>query len=423
MARDIASRIAALVHRALGIDMPVGLRAFDGSRAGPADGPCVVLQSRRALRRLLWNPDELGLARGYIAGEIDVDGDLAEALRRARAAVTVPPKLDLATRAGIAVDAIRLGVLGFRPPPPVPEARPAGRLHSPRRDRDVIAYHYDLGNDFYRLLLDESMAYSCALWTSDGGTSDGGTSDGGTSDDAGYGIGDAQRDKLDLVCRKLGLHQGMRLLDVGCGWGSLVLHAAKEYGVQATGVTLSGAQAEFVRRRAAEAGLGDQVWVRCQDYREDVGGPYDAVASIEMGEHVGDEQYPTYAGVLREAVRPGGGLLLLQQMSHGPDAPGGGPFIESFIAPDMTMRPLGATVTYLERAGFEIRDVQAMREHYARTATAWAATLDERWDDAVALIGVARARVWRLYLVGGALAFADNRMGVDQILARRPDGA
>ncbi len=249
------------------------------------------------------------------------------------------------------------------------------------------------------------MAYSSGYWT---------------SDDPAYTVEDAQRDKLDLVCRKLGLQPGMRLLDVGCGWGSLSLHAAEHYGARVTGVTLSREQRAFVQARVAERGLGDRVEVRLQDYREVGDPPFDAAASIEMGEHVGEDNYPTFAAGFRRLLRPHG-RVLIQQMSRR-TRPGGGPFIEAYIAPDMTMRPVGETVELLEDAGLEVRDVHALREHYVRTVHAWYRTFEDNWETAVAMVGEEVARVWRLYLVGGALAFEEGRMGVDQILAvRRAD--
>jgi cyclopropane-fatty-acyl-phospholipid synthase len=398
----VAPELAGLMERLLGAKLPVGVRAWDGSRAGSPDGPCVVLNSRRALRHVLWQPGELGLARAYVTGELDVEGDLAEGLSRfwrLGREVSLKPRDWLE----VARLAVRLGVIGPRPAPPVSEARLGGRLHTRGRDRAAIAHHYDLSNEFYEVLLDPHMAYSCAYWT---------------SEEPGYGLVDAQTDKLDLICRKLDLSPGMKLLDVGCGWGSLVIHAASQYGVHATGITLSEQQRDHVMKRVASAGLTDKVEVRLQDYREITGPAFDAVASIEMGEHVGEENYPTYAATLFRLLKPTG-RLVLQQMSRGAVAPGGGAFIETYIAPDMTMRPIGATLGHLAAAGFEIRDVQAMREHYVWTCRAWADTLQKRWSDVVALVGVEQARVWRLYLAGGALAFAGNRMGVDQIVAVR----
>jgi cyclopropane-fatty-acyl-phospholipid synthase len=406
----VATRLAAIVRELTGTELPVRIRAWDGSEAGPADGPVLVIRSRRALRRLLWAPGELGLARAYVTGDIDVEGELADGFRRAwqvaRSRPAAPVRLSLRGRARATVTAARLGAIGLAPKAPVSEARLAGRMHTRGRDRAAIAHHYDLSNDFYALLLDETMAYSSAYFTRPG-----------------QALVDAQRAKLDLICTKLGLEPGMRLLDVGCGWGSLILHAAEHYGVHATGVTLSEQQRDHVAKQIAERGLADRVSVRLQDYRElaAAGATFDAVSSIEMGEHVGEEQYPTYAGILFGALRPEG-RLLLQQMSRRQDAaPGGGAFIEAYIAPDMHMRPLSQTVAHLERAGFEIRDVQALREHYVTTVQHWIDTFEERYDEFAALVGEEVARVWRLYLVGGALSFEEGRMGVDQILAVRSD--
>lgn len=430
----LAAELAAVAERVLGGPLPVGLRAWDGSTAGAAGRPggpavpTIVLASPRALRRLLWHPGELGLAQAYVTGELDVEGDLAAGLRLVRAAPSGPgagSRRTLAAALPLAVRALASSgrwrdLLGPPLPPPPSQARlPSrlrSRLHSPSRDRAAIAHHYDLSNDFYALILDEHLAYSCGYWT---------------SDDPAYTITDAQADKLAMVCRKLGLRPGQRLLDVGCGWGSLSLYAARELGVRVTGITLSARQAEFVAERAARAGLGDRVQVRLKDYRalERPGGQaFDAVASLEMGEHVGQSGYPGYAETLCRMVAPGG-RVLVQQMSRGvarsaregrDGHPGGGEFIEAYIAPDMHMRPVGETVAFLERAGLEVRDVHGMREHYARTAAAWLATLESRWDAVVSLVGEEMARVWRLYLVGGGLAFEEGRMGVDQILAVRP---
>ncbi|EOD64137.1 SAM-dependent methyltransferase [Amycolatopsis vancoresmycina] len=407
MPNTTAHRLASFAEKLLGGPLPVGLRTWDGTRAGPEDAPVVVLRNRRALRRLLYAPGELGLARAYVTGDLDVEGDLADGFRRIWALTRTGElnRVDLKPRdwAEAVALAARLGVAGLPPKPPAEEARLSGKLHSLLRDRSAIAHHYDLGNAFYQLLLDESMAYSSAYFTTES-----------------QSLEQAQYDKLELICRKLGLRPGMRLLDVGCGWGSLLVHAAKHHGVEAVGITLSAEQLQHVRARLAQHDLEDRVEVRRQDYRELPDAPFDAVASIEMGEHVGEVNYPAYAATLHRMVKPGG-RVLLQQMSRGHVAPGGGAFIERYIAPDMTMRPVGRTLDHLESAGFEVRDVHAMREHYVWTVRAWAATLEENWADVVALIGETGARVWRLYLVGGALAFEENRMGVDQILAVRPD--
>ncbi len=406
MPNSTAHRLASFAEQLLGGQLPVGLRTWDGTRAGPEDAPTVVLRNRRALRRLLYAPGELGLARAYVTGDLDVEGDLADGFRRiwslTRTGELNRVKIGPRDWAGAVSLAARLGVAGPPPKPPAEEARLSGKLHSLRRDKSAIAHHYDLGNAFYQLLLDDSMAYSSAYFTS-----------------GSQSLEQAQHDKLEMICRKLGLRPGMRLLDVGCGWGSLLVHAAKHHGVHAVGITLSAEQLQHVRGRLAQHDLEDRVEVRRQDYRELPDAPFDAVASIEMGEHVGEANYPTYTATLHKMVKPGG-RVLIQQMSRGNVAPGGGAFIERYIAPDMTMRPVGRTVEHLENAGLEVRDVHAMREHYVWTVRAWADTLEENWADVVALIGETGARVWRLYLVGGALAFEENRMGVDQILSVRP---
>jgi cyclopropane-fatty-acyl-phospholipid synthase len=408
-ATGVAPRLSAAFGRLFGAELPVRLRAWDGSTAGEQDGPTVVLRSSLAIRQLLWQPGELGLARAYVSGELEVDGDIRDGLKRCWAAFGQRAgrfRLSPASFVRLISLAASLGVLGARPAPPPQEARLGGRLHAKSRDRAAIAHHYDLGNSFYELILDPQMAYSCGYWR---------------RDDPDYQLVDAQRDKLDLICEKLQLRAGQRLLDVGCGWGSLILHAVRHYGVHATGITLSAAQRAHVLAKVDALGLTDRVEVRLQDYRElavAADGPFDAVASIEMGEHVGERNYAIYSAALHRMLRPGG-RLLLQQMSRGGVAPGGGAFIESYIAPDMTMRPLHQTLGYLQRAGLEIRQVEALREHYVRTIDAWAQTLEQRWDEAVELVGLGWARVWRLYLAGGALAFEENRMGVDQILATR----
>lgn len=409
-----AQRIEPLIDRLLGGALPVRVRMWDGSETGPRDAPTVHVRSRRALRRLLWEPGELGLAEAYITGDIDLAEDLGDGLRAMRRAVRerglTPPAPGLADRVKAAGLALRLGAVGPRPPVPAARAGLSGALHSKARDRAAISHHYDLSNAFYTLLLDETMAYSCGYWTSDAPD---------------YGPADAQRDKLELICRKLGLRPGARLLDIGCGWGSLTLYAAERHGVRVTAVTLAAEQAAHVRAQVAERGLEDLVEVLTIDYRDiaarpETVGAYDAVSTIEMGEHVGDAEYPAFTAILHSALKPRG-RAMVQQMSRGTTAPGGGAFIESYIAPDMHMRPLGETVGLLEGSGLEVRDVESLREHYVLTVEAWRRTLEDRWAEFVALVGEETARVWRLYLVGGALAFEERRMGVDQILCVRPD--
>jgi cyclopropane-fatty-acyl-phospholipid synthase len=407
----VATTLAAAAEPFVGGDLPVRLRAWDGSEAGPANAPLVEVRSPDALRRLLWHPGELGAAQAYVTGELEVPGDLEQALTHA---FTVGRARGVAgRRPGAAALAHgvrllrRLGAIGRPPAPPSSQARTRGRLHSPQRDRQAISHHYDLSNEFYSLILDPSMAYSCAYY----------------GDDPQQSVESAQRAKLDLVCRKLGLESGSTLLDVGCGWGSLSLHAAEHVGARVTGVTIAAEQKRFIDQRIRERGLGGRVDIRLQDYREiPERDHFDAVGSVEMGEHVGERHYPTYVEVLRRAVRPGG-RVLVQQMSRNGRHPGGGPFIESFIAPDMYMRPVGETVAYLDAGGLEVRDVHALREHYVHTVAGWRASFEAHLPELTALVGEEVVRVWRLYLVGSALAFSDGRMGVDQILCVRPGAA
>ncbi|MGZ5399514.1 MAG: class I SAM-dependent methyltransferase [Nocardioides sp.] len=412
-ATGVAQRLAEALRPFVGGDLPVRLTAWDGSTTGPEDAPHVELRSPDALRRMVWHPGELGAAQAYVSGELDVHGDLAEALthafavaedRELRGSRPTPAALASAIRA-----AVGLGVLSRPPAPPLSQARMRGRLHTTLRDRRAIAHHYDLSNDFYELLLDPAMAYSCGYWTST------------DPDRDGYGVADAQRDKLDLVCRKLGLEPGQTLLDVGCGWGSLSLHAAEHFGAQVTGVTIAAEQKRFIDARIAERGLADRVEIRLQDYREvPERDHFDAVGSLEMGEHVGEGNYPTYAEVLRRSVKPGGRVLVQQMSRKRGRWPGGGPFIERFIAPDMYMRPVGETVAHLERGGLEGRDVHGLREHYVWTVQAWLDTFERNLPRLVELVGEEVTRVWRLYLTGGMLTFRDGRMGVDQLLCVRP---
>jgi cyclopropane-fatty-acyl-phospholipid synthase len=412
----------------LGAPLPLRLRVWDGSEAGPANGPVLVLRTPRAVRRILWQPGELGLARAWVAGELTIEGDLYEALDRLSGVLwesqdgqdgqpSAAVRCATAIRAmGAAGDTFRLlGLLGGLP---LPLARPAeeiarrrGRAHTKGRDRSAISHHYDVGNDFYRLVLGSSLVYSCAYW-----------SDGPKESS----LEQAQHDKLDLVCRKLALRPGQRLLDVGCGWGSMALHAAARYGVRVTGVTISVEQAELARKRVAEAGLTDRIDIRVQDYREVADGPFDAISSIGMAEHVGAEAYRTYATRLYGLLRPGGRLLnhqIARRPIRAEESYRLNGFIDRYVFPDGELAPVGSTVSLLEEAGFEVRDVEGLREHYALTLRAWGANLEENWAEAVRLAGAGRARVWRLYMAACAVGFERNTMGVNQVLAVRTDQA
>ena len=407
----IAAKLAVLLENLLQTPIPVRLRAWDGSEAGPTGTPILVVHHRRALRRLMWQPNELGLARAYVSGEIDVEGDLYDALSRLAALIWRSPEIHGLPIRAVAGDLIRLRIIGMQPKPPPEEMVVSGTRHSRGRDRQAVSQHYDVGNEFYRIVLGPSMVYSCAYWT-------------GTGPD--YDLADAQRDKLDLICRKLDLRSGQRLLDVGCGWGSLAMHAAREYGVRVLGITLSSEQADYARKLVAEAGLSDLVEIRVQDYRDLDDGPFDAISSIGMAEHVGTQPYVEYARILYGQLKPGGRVLNHQIAAIHPQPKGNGrSFIDAYVFPDGELVPIGTTVSLIEEAGFEVRDVQALREHYARTLRAWVANLEADWSRAVRLTSAGRARVWRLYMAASALAFEHGRIGVNQVLAVRThrDGA
>ncbi|MEU9996066.1 cyclopropane-fatty-acyl-phospholipid synthase family protein [Streptomyces sp. NPDC050848] len=408
---DAAARLTTLAEDLLGSPLPVRLRAWDGSEAGPTDAPVLIVRDRRALRRMLWKPGELGLARAWVAGEIDVEGDLYEVLDRLAGLLwerseETRSALESVRDPKLRAAAAALLKLAGPYPPPAPPAeemrRRTGSRHSKRRDKQAISHHYDVGNDFYALVLGPSMVYSCAYWT-DGGT-----------------LEDAQRDKLDLIARKLNLKEGDRLLDVGCGWGSMAIHAAREYGAQVVGVTLSREQAAFARKRIAEEGLTDRIEIRVQDYRDVKDGPYDAISSIGMAEHVGEVRYREYADILHSLLKPGG-RLLNHQISRRPEPDEAAyevdAFIDAYVFPDGELAPMGRTLTTLEDAGFEVRDVEAIREHYALTLRRWVANLEGAWERAVQLTSPGRARIWRLYMAASAVSFERNRIGVNQFLA------
>ncbi|MGY5007188.1 class I SAM-dependent methyltransferase [Streptomyces sp. 900105755] len=412
---DAASRLRSVAEQVLGAPLPVRLRAWDGSEAGPPGAPTLVVRNRRALRRMLFKPGELGLARAWVAGDLDIEGDLYGALavmsgliwERGEDGRTLAQALrDPAVRAAVR-ELLKLAGPPIPPAPPREEARRRSHLHTRRSDRQAISHHYDVGNDFYQLVLGPSMVYSCAYWEEDGT------------------LETAQRDKLELVCAKLGLSPGQRLLDVGCGWGSMAIHAAREHGVSVVGVTLSQEQAAFARKRVADEGLTDRVEIRVQDYRDVRDGPYDAISSIGMAEHVGAERYLEYAENLYGLLKPGGRLLnhqIARRPQRDESAYDVDEFIDAYVFPDGELAPVGSTVTQLERAGFEVRDVESIREHYARTLRRWVANLEADWPRAVRLTSPGRARVWRLYMAASALAFEHNRIGVNQVLAvRTPD--
>jgi cyclopropane-fatty-acyl-phospholipid synthase len=376
----------------------------DGTVLGPEDARArLVVRSPDALRRIVTAPGELGFARAYVAGEVELEGDVYAALP---ALLELPSARELA---GLWLAAAQtVGLRGLRPlPPPAEEARLRGRRHTRRRDAAAVSHHYDVSNAFYRLVLGPSLTYSCAVYERPDAS-----------------LEEAQAAKHELVCQKLGLEEGMRLLDVGCGWGSLLLHAAEHYGVRGVGVTVSARQAELARERVAEAGLAERVDIRLADYREVRDGPFDVISSIGMFEHVGLSRLGLYFTRLHGLLRAQGRLL-----NHGIARP---PehrqpirrrtFVARYVFPDGELHEVGAVVSAVQKAGFEVRHSESLREHYGLTLRAWVRNLEANWEEAVADVGAARARIWRLYMAGSALGFEAGRLQVHQVLAVRPDG-
>jgi cyclopropane-fatty-acyl-phospholipid synthase len=421
--------LATFIEALVGRDVPIGLRGYDGTRLGPPDPPAtIVVKSPDAVARIVQAPGELGFARAYVAGDIDIEGDIFAALQLRD---TLP---DVKLTPQQWVEAARLvgGSALRRLPPPPEEARLHGRRHTRTRDRAAVSYHYDMSNDFYRLVLGPSMTYSCGVWT-----------------DASIGLDQAQANKYDLICRKLDLEPGQRLLDVGCGWGGMLMHAAGRYGVDAVGVTVSAHQHEGAAKAIAEVGLGSSVQVRLQDYRDVSDRPYDAVSSIGMFEHVGLVRLREYFDRLYWLLKPGGRLLnhgisrqpppnAVERRSwptplpkvttigrRGTGARTGfkrGSFIDRYVFPDGELHEVGAVISVMQDAGFEVRHVESLREHYGLTLRAWVANLEANWDAAVQAAGPARTRVWRLYMAASALNFETGRTAIHQVLAVKHEG-
>ncbi|MFL5866369.1 MAG: class I SAM-dependent methyltransferase [Thermoleophilaceae bacterium] len=384
-------------------ERPFSVELWDGSRlpATNGGGPTFLVRSPAAVAHALRAPGQLGLGRAYVSGEIDVD-DLDSVLELLGS--WQPPPIDRSAQARLLLAAARAS--GLQRPPRVPETelKPRGRRHSSERDARAVRHHYDLPAEFFALFLDESMTYSCGLFSRGAAT-----------------LEEAQEAKLELVCQKLALESGQRILDVGCGWGSFPIHAASHHDVSVLGITLSQPQAERGQRRVEELGLADRVEIRVADYRTLDERPFDAIASIGMVEHVGSRNIDLYAAQLARQVRPGGKILNhgIARLRHG--EPEAGPFSERYVFPDAAPLHLSRIITAVERAGLETRHVEGLRQDYATTLTHWIERLDANIDEAVRLAGSERARVWRLYLRAARNGFRTGFTSVYQVLAERPD--
>jgi cyclopropane-fatty-acyl-phospholipid synthase len=392
-------------------ERPFTIALWDGSRLPSTNGggPTFTARSKDALAHAIGAPGQLGLGRAYVSGALEVD-DMDEVI--ALLNDWKPPPVGAIEKARLIAAALRAG--GVRRPPPAPKAELhlRGRKHTTKRDREAVRHHYDVGNEFFSLFLDDSMTYSCAFFSRVPKRR------GFRSREATPTLEEAQEAKLELVCTKLDLQPGQRVLDVGCGWGSFVLHAAKRHGVEAVGITLSEPQAELARERVAAAGLSDRVEIRVQDYRELAGEDFDAVASIGMVEHVGEAQIDLYAEQLASMLRPGGRLLNhgISRLRHG--SVEGGPFSERYVFPDGETLHVSRVILALERAGFVAQHVEEFGADYAETLRHWIRNLDQNLERAEQLAGPERLRVWRLYLRAARNGFEIDVTSVYQVLCR-----
>jgi cyclopropane-fatty-acyl-phospholipid synthase len=390
---------------------PFSIAFWDGTRVEATEpgGPVFRFKSPAALAHVVRAPGELGLGRAFVLGLIDVEDMDSDGVERALRLIDTfePPRIGVREGLALAGGVVRAMGLVAPPRPPASELRLRGERHTPGRDRRAVSYHYDAGNAFFALFLDESMTYSCAYFRSGAQT-----------------LAQAQRAKLDLVCTKLGLREGERVLDVGCGWGSFAMHAAREYGVQVLGVTLSEEQVRLGRERVAAAGLADQIELRLADYRELDGETFDAISSIGMVEHVGEERIDLYMRTLFDRLAPGGRLLnhgIAKLMDF--DEADEGAFSERFVFPDGVPLPLHRIAQAMERNGFVVRHVEGFPEDYAHTLDFWIDSFESRYDEAVRIAGAERARVWKVYLRAARQGFRTGWASVYQVLAHKPVGA
>ncbi|MFD0903079.1 class I SAM-dependent methyltransferase [Actinomadura sediminis] len=404
--------LAKVFEQLAGPQAPVEFTAYDGSRAGaPGADIRVHVRSPYAVSYLVHSPGALGLARAYVTGMIDVSGDMITALSTMQALFgEVTPRQKAGILTEVMRDPLLRGAVSRRLDPP-PQEAPFSRIpswlrHSKRRDARAISHHYDVSNTFYEWVLGPSMAYTCACFPREDAT-----------------LEEAQFHKFDLVAKKIGLKPGMRLLDVGCGWGGMVMHAAQEYGVKALGVTLSKQQAEWAQKAIADRGLSELAEVRHLDYRDVTETGFDAVSSIGLTEHIGKANLPAYFSFLYGKLKPGGRMLnhtITRPDNLAPPRKENG-FINRYVFPDGELEGPGYIQTQMNDAGFEIRHQENLREHYARTLTGWCRNLDEHWDEAVAEVGEGTARVWRVYMAGCVLGFNQNWIQLHQTLGVKLD--
>jgi cyclopropane-fatty-acyl-phospholipid synthase len=398
--------LAEVFQAIAGPDAPVEFKAYDGSTAGSPDSPIkITIRSPVAVSYLAQAPGALGLARAYVSGHLDVDGNMFTALSRLSKAQET--QVSWAERLKLLQSLGGPKVLLPRIPPPPQEVVPTrrrltvGRMHSKSRDASSISHHYDVSNRFYEWVLGPTMAYTCACYPTEDAT-----------------LEAAQEYKFDLVARKIALKPGMRLLDVGCGWGGMVMHAAREYGVKAIGVTLSEQQALWAQQAIKKAGLEDLAEVRHQDYRDVPETDFDAISSIGITEHIGKANVPGYFAFLNGKLKTGGRMLnhcITRPDNTGPSIHRDG-FINRYVFPDGELEGAGWLTGVMNDNGFEIRHEENLREHYSKTLEAWCANLDEHWEEAVAEVGQGTARVWRLYMAGCILGFDRNVVQLHQIL-------
>lgn len=405
-------KIGEIFDELFGTELPLRVTAYDGSSGGDPSAPFTMeVLNERGLRYLVTSPGEMGILRAYIVGDVALHGTSMGNPHDLLDAFLTDFQIKRPQFAKAARIARGLGWSSFKIPPLPEQEQPPqwrrgleGLRHSRKRDADAIRYHYDVSNDFYELVLGESMTYTCAAYPSPEAS-----------------LEEAQANKHDLVCRKLDLQPGQRLLDVGCGWGGMVRHAVENYGVTALGVTLSRNQANWAEQKIKSLGLDDRAEVRFSDYRDVREGDFDAISSIGLTEHIGAKKYPAYFGFLHSKLRPGGRMLnhcITRTDTSAPSLTKGG-FINRYVFPDGELVPVGAIASAMQAQGFEVRHVEDLREHYARTCAAWAQRLGDHWDDCVADAGLPISKIWGLYLAGSSVGFSRNVIQLHQVLGQK----